>query len=212
MPTRTPELLLLFLFLPVALLFVHPPVIGFALLWVFTVVVLMAARKNRMVFIPLLQRSTLSMRPLCIVLGRWAVCSGLLWLYTAHYEPALLFKFPREKPVLWVMVLCLYPFLSALPQEIIYRVFFFHRYATLFKTEQGRVLANATAFTLIHLIFGNVLAVVLSFAGGILFAHTYRARQSFLLVWLEHTLYGWTLFTVGLGWYFYHGNGGGMRT
>jgi hypothetical protein len=47
---------------------------------------------------------------------------------------------------------------------------------------------------------------VSSFFGGLLFAHTYHTSKSLALVWLEHTLYGWTLFTLGLGWYFYHGN------
>jgi hypothetical protein len=206
MHTLKLEALLLFLLLPVALLFVKPLVIGFALLWVLTGIVLIAARKNRAAFMPLCSVSTVTARSLWQMVARWAVCSVLLWLYTAYYEPELLFKFPTEKPMLWIMVLCLYPFLSALPQEIVYRVFFFHRYAGVFKTEQGRVLANAAAFALIHLIFGNVLAVVLSFVGGVLFAYTYRTHQSLLLVWVEHTLYGWTLFTVGLGWYFYHGN------
>jgi membrane protease YdiL (CAAX protease family) len=93
-----------------------------------------------------------------------------------------------------------------LPQEVIYRAFFFHRYASLFKTPLSMMLVNAVAFALIHVMFGNALAVVLSFFGGLLFAHTYHTSKSLALVWLEHTLYGWTLFTVGLGWYFYHGN------
>lgn len=38
------------------------------------------------------------------------------------------FAFARERSILWVAVLLLYPILSALPQELIFRVFFFHRY------------------------------------------------------------------------------------
>lgn len=206
MPPRSLEFLLLFLALPLVLPFIQPLAIGFALLWVFTFAVLFAARKHRAEFLLLWNGAALKSRYMVQMLGKWVICSGVLLGYTYFYEPALFLQFPTERPTLWMMVLCFYPFLSALPQEVIYRAFFFHRYASLFKTPLSMMLVNAAAFALIHVMFGNALAVVLSFFGGLLFAHTYHTSKSLALVWLEHTLYGWTLFTLGLGWYFYHGN------
>ena len=57
---------------------------------------------------------------------------------------------------------------------LIYRAFFFHRYAVLFRTPTAMIIASALAFGWGHLIFENVLAVALSTAGGVLFAWTYH--------------------------------------
>ena len=58
-----------------------------------------------------------------------AVVAGLLvWLLVPGQALAL----PRRAPGLWVAILALYPFLSALPQELIFRVLFFRRYGGLF--------------------------------------------------------------------------------
>lgn len=99
----------------------------------------------------------------------------------------------------------LYPLLSVLPQEFLFRAFFFHRYQPLFGEGAGIVLASALAFGFVHIIFGNWLAVVLSFFGGLLFATTYRLNRSMPLVWLEHALFGNLIFTIGLGRYFSSG-------
>src|SRR5699024_2457572 len=48
----------------------------------------------------------------------------LVWII----QPEQFLAFPSEQPVLWGVVMGLYPILSALPQEIIYRGFFFKRY------------------------------------------------------------------------------------
>ena len=46
---------------------------------------------------------------------------GLLLL-----EPERLFSFVRQRPLIWALVMLLYPLLSAYPQGVIYRVFIFH--------------------------------------------------------------------------------------
>lgn len=116
------------------------------------------------------------------------------------------FALPRERPVLWVAVLLLYPVLSALPQEFIFRVFFFHRYRPLFPAPWQLALASAFVFALAHLVLGNWVALWLSLAGGLLFAYTYAKTGSLALVTLEHGLWGNWLFTLGLGAYFYGGH------
>ncbi len=121
-------------------------------------------------------------------------------------QPAMLFSFPRQQPWLWGLVLLLYPAISALAQEFVFRVFLFHRYRHLWPGTIQRVLASATTFGMAHLLLGNWQAPVLSFVGGLMFATTYARTGSWLLVTLEHGLWGDWLFTIGLGRYFYGGH------
>jgi membrane protease YdiL (CAAX protease family) len=99
----------------------------------------------------------------------------------------------------------LYPFLSALPQELIYRVFFFHRYQSLFGSEHRLIWASVLTFAFLHIIFGNLVAPLLTLPGGYLFARTYVRTGSLSAVAIEHAAYGNIVFTVGLGAYFYRG-------
>ncbi len=98
----------------------------------------------------------------------------------------------------------LYPVFSALPQEFIYRRFFFARYADLF-TEKELVFLSALLFGIMHIVFGHWFSVVLSTIGGFLFARTYLFSRSLLITTFEHSLYGIVIFTFGFDSYFYDG-------
>ena len=54
------------------------------------------------------------------------------YFYTILADPQALFLFPKENFKLWIIVMALYPVLSVIPQEFVYRVFFFQRYKTIF--------------------------------------------------------------------------------
>jgi len=69
-------------------------------------------------------------------------------------------------------------------------------------------ILNAALFSFSHIIFRNWLAIVLTFAGGLMFAWTYRKSKSLMVVFIEHMLYGNFIFTVGIGQYFYLPLGG----
>jgi membrane protease YdiL (CAAX protease family) len=127
-------------------------------------------------------------------------------LAAAHFPEVSLFGFPRRHPLFWLAVLLLYPPVSALPQELIFRVFLFHRYRCLFPTPGLMIAASAGSFALTHLILGNWVAPLLSLVGGLLFAYTYAMSRSLTVVALEHGLWGGWLFTLGLGRYFYGGH------
>jgi membrane protease YdiL (CAAX protease family) len=148
---------------------------------------------------------------------RWRYCLGrmaallllggsALSVWAASSGDVVLFSFPRERPGLWLVVLLLYPLLSALPQEMIFRVFVFHRYRALFPTPGRMILASAAVFSLAHGILGNWQAPALAFIGGLLFAWTYFRTNSLPLVALEHGIWGDWVFTLGLGQYFYGGH------
>ncbi len=115
---------------------------------------------------------------------------------------------PRENMKLWFLILVFYPFWSAFPQEVIYRAYFFHRFGRFFKQEWLIILLNAVLFSFSHIIFGNWIALLLTFLGSILFSFTYLKSQSLLVVFIEHALYGNLIFTIGLGEYFYLPMGG----
>ncbi|WP_142785792.1 CPBP family intramembrane glutamic endopeptidase [Changchengzhania lutea] len=114
-------------------------------------------------------------------------------------DKSLLFHVVWNKPMLWVIIVVLYSVFSVYPQELIYRTFFFERYRSVFKSDDLFIFINALVFALAHVLFKNVLVLILTFFGGLLFAITYRKTQSTLLVSIEHAIYGSCLFTVGMG-------------
>ena len=118
-------------------------------------------------------------------------------------SPGYWFILPRERFLLWIMIMVFYPLWSAFPQEFIYRTWFFHRYRDMIPNEKVFFLVNAALFSFSHIIFRNWFAVVLTFFGGLMFAFTYRKSNSLLVVFTEHMLYGNFIFTVGIGQYFY---------
>ena len=126
-------------------------------------------------------------------------------LLTLLLVPDQLFGFPRRRPLLWLAVLVLYPLLSAYPQELIYRGFFFRRYGALFPRSVSLMLASAAAFAWMHVVYGNAPALILSLIGGLVFADTYRKTGSLFWTSLEHAVYGLLVFSIGLGRFFYEG-------
>jgi uncharacterized protein len=139
------------------------------------------------------------------IAGIFLVAAAVLWLAVRIYAPSLLFSLVRTNPRLWALIMILYPVLSVYPQGLLYRSFLMHRYASFFPSHLALILASATAFAFMHLIFRNPIAVGLTFLGGLLFAWRYDATASLLTSSVEHALYGCWLFTLGLGNYFYHG-------
>lgn len=139
-------------------------------------------------------------RPLLLFVLFMPLLQGLaVWL-----TPGPLFQLPRELPALWLLILLLYPLLSVLPQEFAYRWFYFRRYQVLFPQPWQMLLSNALVFAWLHVMYGNAIAVLLSLCGGLLFAWSYARSGRLLYPWLEHSLYGQWLFTLGLGAFFYH--------
>lgn len=118
-----------------------------------------------------------------------------------RHRSALL-AFPLAHRGRWLLLLVLYPVFSALPQELLYRVYFFHRYRPLFGDGRAMLVASTAAFAFLHVVFGNVLSVGLTFAAGLVLGWRYARTRSLLPVTLEHALWGDLVFTLGLGRYF----------
>ncbi|MDO6800865.1 CPBP family intramembrane metalloprotease [Wenyingzhuangia sp. 1_MG-2023] len=120
-------------------------------------------------------------------------------LYIQFTNPELLFTSITTQPTLWIRMLLIYTFLSVIPQEYIYRVFFFYRYRKITYTPQLFYLINAFIFSIGHLMFHNWLVLLMTFIGGYIFAYTYSKTKSWFWVSVEHAIYGGWLFTVGMG-------------
>lgn len=139
------------------------------------------------------------------MLVRFFIAATAITISVLLFMPTQAFSFPLQRPKIWLLVMILYPIFSVYPQELLFRVLHFHRYRELFPSKTLSILLSAASFGFVHIIMGNVLAVLMSFIGGLLFAWTYTQTRSLLLVVLEHALFGQLIFTVGLGRFFYHG-------
>ncbi|MFT5543580.1 MAG: membrane protease YdiL (CAAX protease family) [Glaciecola sp.] len=113
--------------------------------------------------------------------------------------PDSLFVVLIKDPILWISVCLFYFFVSVLPQEFLYRSFFFRRYKVLVDSAYGFIVLNGTVFCAAHLMFHNWIVLLITFCGGLLFAYTYHKTKSYWLVSAEHSFYGLWIFTLGMG-------------
>ncbi len=133
----------------------------------------------------------------------WAAALAIAW---GFYRPAQLFNIPGHSITLWLIVMIVYPLLSAYPQEIIFRTFLFHRYRCLFPNESMCIVVSSLTFALAHLFLANWIAPTLTVIGGFIFASTYSRTSSTLQASLVHSLWGNFIITIGMGLYFYGGS------
>ncbi len=138
------------------------------------------------------------------ILGLWAVVLLIGIALMLRYARTAFLNWPKTNPLFWSLVMALYPVLSVYPQGIVYRAFVFDRYSGLFGAGWGMVAASAFAFTYVHIVFHNRLALLLTFLGGVLFALRYLQTGSLMISSFEHALYGCAVFTIGIGRQFYH--------
>jgi hypothetical protein len=141
------------------------------------------------------------------ILALFATGVVVISTLVATYLPHLFLGLPRTHPRAWLLLLLAYVTLSVYPQGLIFRAFIFHRYRPLLSLQpQTRslvlILFSASAFTLMHVVFHNWVALALTFPGGVIFARRYADTGSLFVSSLEHALYGCLLFTVGLAPYF----------
>lgn len=192
------ELLLLFILLPISLVFnyaLYLKILFVLLGFVYVVWILLKIEKQQFSIGKSLPWKEF-WRNTFILLG---IIMVLTSLYVYFTDATKLFVIVRTKPLWWICIVFLYSLFSVYPQELIYRTFFFLRYNTLIKQKQLFLLANAILFSLAHVFFKNTLVLILTFLGGILFAITFQKTRSTVLVTIEHAIYGSWLFTVGMG-------------
>ena len=199
------ELVLLFFLFPAVLSALKPHGVMYFCLWItFLGCVYWLKKHHNYTFKKDWNGAAVTLIHLKPMLMRFLFFGSALFLFIVWDSPERLFYLPRNKPGLWVMVMFFYPLLSVVPQEIIFRSFFLRRYAPLMPMNRLYIV-NALAFGWMHILLQNWVAIVFSGIGGYMFARTYKKSDSLALACLEHALYGCTIFTIGLGFYFYHG-------
>ncbi|WP_284217703.1 CPBP family intramembrane glutamic endopeptidase [Agaribacter marinus] len=126
----------------------------------------------------------------------WA-CLLTLGIYFIF--PDYFLALPIQNNSLWLITLLIYPLVSVIPQEIIFRTYFFHRYKNILPSKTGRLLVSSFCFGLAHIVYGNWIAVAVTWVGGLIFGYRYIQTRSTLVVIIEHSMWGSFLFTIGLG-------------
>jgi hypothetical protein len=140
------------------------------------------------------------------ILAVFVIGGGAVALYVAEMHPAWFLELPRERPETYAKIMLLYPAMSVAVQELVYRTFYFHRYGALLGG--GRwlgILLNGALFGFGHIVIGSEFAILATLATGTLFAIRYALTRAYWAVFLEHTLWGALVFTVGLGPFFFTG-------
>jgi membrane protease YdiL (CAAX protease family) len=140
-----------------------------------------------------------------VLLRTMAVWAGIFVVALVARGSHGLFWLPRTRPGLWLAIVLLYPIFSVYPQEVMYRTFFWHRYAAILRRPAALILVNAAVFGWAHIIVHNLVAILMTAVGGVLFGLTYERSRSTLLVAFEHALYGGFVFSVGIGGMFVNG-------
>lgn len=199
------ECLLIFGVLPPALALLKPHGWMYAALWVVSGFAALTLLRQGYRFWPDWNIEAVDRALMKAMILRFIPLALALALFTYLAIPDRLFDLPRERPQLWVLVMVFYPLFSVIPQELLFRSYFFRRYAPLFASPRRMIAASALVFGWVHILLLNPVAVIFSGLGGIIFASTYHKSRSLAAVCIEHALYGCLIFTLGLGYYFYHG-------
>lgn len=153
-----------------------------------------------------LLRTGVSRSQLVQIAALFILLGSAMTAFVFMYLPGEFLSFPRKRPYPWLAVMVIYPLVSVTAQELMFRVLFRFRYGELFSGNLRRVVVvNAALFAFAHIVFWSWITILVSFAGGLIFAWRYFTTQSFWAVVLEHSLYGTLIFTVGLGRYFLAG-------
>jgi membrane protease YdiL (CAAX protease family) len=196
------EFFSIFILLPITFVVgILPKVMIIPALWVVLIYTyyILRSNKQKIVF------DKPQFKEVIYVLKRYLIVGSLIVMFTLLFYQEKLFIVVNDHVKIYFLVVILYPLLSVIPQEIIFRRFFFYRYK-IDVSKNTYMLINAATFGFVHCAFGNVLAVAFTVIGGFIFASTYNKTKSLSLVTLEHSLYGLLVFTIGLGEFFYHNN------
>lgn len=145
-------------------------------------------------------RNALSIVIIFLIMG------GAATWFIKTYHPSWFLEFPTNRPETYKRIMLAYPIFSVAAQELLYRSFFFHRYGPLFGTHAWLiVIVNGLLFGYAHIVMGSTFAIAATALGGLILAARYAMTRSFWAVFIEHTLWGWLVFTIGLGRYFFTG-------
>ena len=192
------EFFSIFIFLPIILLFISDTKLIFTTLYIVFFFSLCKIKKDKN-----FNFSRLKNKPDWKFIFLYFLIFSLLgFFYTFFVDKSLFFALPKESPKVWLLVIILYPIFSVIPQEFIYRVFFFQRYKNILSTNLFiKYFINSLVFSYAHIVFQNYHALIITALVSPIFYYSYK-RKSFLTCILVHSIGGIIIFTYGLGKFF----------
>lgn len=131
------------------------------------------------------------------------ITSVVLFLAVYFFDRENLFNLPKGNLLIWIGLCTFYPLFSAYGQEIIYRVFLYYRYRSIFKSKLMFVLASSITFSFVHIVYYSHISIILTLLLGAYLAVTYLKTKSVLFTSILHGIFGDLIFTIGLGSYFW---------
>jgi len=192
------EFFLIFIFLPTILFFIPDTKLIFTTLYIVFFFSLWKIKKDNNFNFPRLKNKP----DWKFVFLYFLIFSLLGFFYTSLVDKSLFFVFPKENPKIWLLVIIFYPLFSVIPQEFIYRVFFFQRYKNILSTNLFiKYFINSFVFSYAHIVFQNYHALIITALVSPIFYYSYK-RKSFLTCILVHSIGGIIIFTYGLGKFF----------
>lgn len=148
------------------------------------------------------EAASLEKAALITIAKRFVLVVALVWWVVVEFFPDNLLVFPAEHFFIWLLFVALYPLFSVIPQELLFRAFFFRRYADIIPDKGFMITLSTLLFAFMHIVFANGIVILCTLIGGYFFADTYARTGSLRVVCLEHALYGGVIFTFGLGEFF----------
>lgn len=133
---------------------------------------------------------------------RMPVVVGAIFGYAFWVHPETFLSAPATQSLPWLALLLVYPLISVLPQEFLYRRFYFWRYQKVFGSQRWVAISSVLTFSFLHIAYSNMVAITLTLLGGTLFTVTYLHTKRLMLCWVEHAVYGVAIFVSGLGQFF----------
>ncbi len=82
---------------------------------------------------------------------------------------------------------------------------YFRRLGRLLASTLIAITLNGLLLGFAHIVVASEVAVIGTVIGGFPFAIRYAWTRSFWAVFIEHTIWGWLIFTIGLGRFFFSG-------
>ena len=192
------ELILLFIILPLLLAIPYLPMFRLGLGFIGLIYVIWVSRKLKLFSFKKISVK-LQVRDFYFLAAKFIIISLITYFIVSEVYPEELFKSLFNNPIKFIIICLVYTLGSVIPQEFIYRYFFFKRYYLLFPSNIAFVLSNGILFSLAHLFFYNELVLLMTLVGGWIFSLTYLKTKSLRFTILEHALYGCWVYAVGLG-------------
>src|SRR5262249_28863446 len=127
--TLLSELALFMIGVPLLLVYALPPYAILPVVWAMALFCSHVANKvEKRRFREYWHYAGVTREKLLLIATRFLICAVLLACLTALFQPEMLFSLWNRSHALWLLVMILYPLLSVVPQEIIFRRYLFTRF------------------------------------------------------------------------------------